>query len=115
MHFLAIAYAEGVGTTKDLPEAARWFERAAALGAVNSQFNLAVLYERGMGVQQSLTTAYKWYAVAASQGDHEAEARVTALASTLRPDDLASAKAAAESFKPEALDPAANLAPKFPL
>ena len=114
MHFLAIAYAEGVGTTKDLPEAARWFERAAALGAVNSQFNLAVLYERGMGVPQSLTTAYKWYAIAASQGDHEAEARVAALASTLRPDDLASAKAAVASFKPEPLDAAANLPPKFP-
>ncbi|HLY04987.1 MAG TPA: TetR family transcriptional regulator [Rhizomicrobium sp.] len=114
MHFLAIAYAEGVGTTKDLPEAARWFERAANLGAVNSQFNLAVLYERGMGVPQSLTTAYKWYAIAAQQGDHESQARVAALASTLKPDDLASAKAAADAFKAQPLDPAANLPPKLP-
>jgi len=114
MHFLAIAYADGVGTTKDLPEAARWFERAARFGAVNSQFNLAVLYERGMGVPQSLTTAYKWYAIAAVQGDREAQARVAALASTLKPVDLASAKSAADTFKPEPLDPAANLPPKFP-
>jgi TPR repeat protein len=114
MHFLAIAYAEGAGTAKDLPEAARWFERSATLGAVNSQFNLAVLYERGMGVPQSLTTAYKWYAIAAAQGDREAQARVTAMASTLKPDDLASAKSAADSFKPEPLDPAANLPPKYP-
>jgi len=114
MHFLAIAYAEGIGTAKNLFEAARWFERSANLGAVNSQFNLAVLYERGMGVQQSLPTAYKWYAIAAAQGDHEAQARVTALASTLNTADLASAKGAAESFKPQPLDPAANLPPKLP-
>jgi TPR repeat protein len=114
MHFLAIAYAEGVGTTKNLPEAARWFEHAATLGAVNSQFNLAVLYERGMGVQQSLTTAYKWYAIAAAQGDHEAQARVTALASTLNPADLAAARSAADSFKPQPIDTAANFPPKPP-
>jgi localization factor PodJL len=114
MHFLAIAYAEGIGTAKNLFEAARWFERSANLGAVNSQFNLAVLYERGMGVQQSLPTAYKWYAIAAAQGDYEAQARVTALASTLNTADLASAKGAAESFKPQPLDPAANLPPKLP-
>lgn len=114
MHFLAISYAEGVGTTKDLPQAARWFERAASLGAVNSAFNVAVLYERGMGVPQSLTTAYKWYAIAAAQGDHESQARVAVLASTLKPDDLASAKAAAETFRPAPLDPAANLPPKLP-
>ena len=114
MHFLAIAYAEGVGTAKNLPEAARWFERSATLGAVNSQFNLAVLYERGMGVPQSLTTAYTWYAVAAGQGDHEAQARIAALESTLKPDDLANAKAAAAAFKPEPVDPAANLPPQPP-
>jgi localization factor PodJL len=115
MHFLAIAYAAGTGTAKNMPEASRWFEHAAMLGAVNSQFNLAVLYERGMGVQQSLPTAYKWYAIAAAQGDHEAEARVTALASTLNPADLAAAKSAAESFKPEALDAAAYFPPKLAL
>lgn len=115
MHFLAIAYAEGVGTTKNLGEAARWFERAANLGAVNSQFNIAVLYERGLGVPQSLTTAYTWYAIAARQGDHESQARVTALASTLKPEDLANAKAAADAFRPQPLDPAANLPPKLPL
>ncbi|HEX3431663.1 MAG TPA: TetR family transcriptional regulator [Rhizomicrobium sp.] len=114
MHFLAIAYAEGVGTAKNLPEAARWFERAAALGAVNSQFNLAVLYERGMGVTQSLPTAYKWYAIAAAQGDREAQARVAALAATLSPADLAGAKSAADAFKPEPLDAAANLPPRLP-
>ena len=67
-----------------------------------------------MGVPQSLTTAYKWYAIAGAQGDREAQARVAALASTLKAADLASAKSAADSFKTEPLDPAANLPPKLP-
>jgi AcrR family transcriptional regulator len=114
MHSLAIAYAEGLGTAKNLPEGVRWFERAATLGAVNSQFNLAVLYERGMGVPQSLTNAYKWYAIAAAQGDHESQARIAALTSALSPGDLADARSAAEAFKPDPVDPAANFMPRLP-
>jgi localization factor PodJL len=67
-----------------------------------------------MGVQQSLPTAYKWYMIAAAQGDREAQARVAALASELKPADLADANRAAQSWQPEPLDSAANLAPKLP-
>ena len=113
MHSLAVAYAQGLGTTKNLTEAARWFERAATLGAVNSQFDLALLYERGMGVPQNLSTAYKWYAIAAAQGDRESQARVAALGSTLLPADLEAAKAGALSFHPEQMDASANVPPKL--
>jgi TPR repeat protein len=111
MHSLATAYAEGWGTAKNLTEAARWFAHAAQLGSMNDQFNLGVLYERGMGVPESLPDAYKWYAIAAAQGDQESQARVAALGPTFTPDDLAAARSAAGSFKPDPLVPAANFPP----
>lgn len=114
MHNLAVAYAEGAGTQKNYTEAARWFGRAATLGLADSQFNLAVLYERGLGVPQSLPQAYKWYAVAATQGDTESKARVVALSSQLTPADLDGAERAAETFKPEPLNRAANVPPETP-
>jgi len=110
MHSFAVANFQGQGRDKNYPEAARWFQRAAELGFVDSQFNLAVLYERGAGVPQSLSGAYQWYAIAAAQGDKEAALRVAALAKELKPADLAAARAAAASFKPAPLDEAANAA-----
>ncbi|MEJ0026729.1 MAG: hypothetical protein WDN01_11940 [Rhizomicrobium sp.] len=111
MHNLAVAYSSGTGTAKNLAEAARWFSKAAALGLADSEFNLAVLYERGMGVPQSLLDAYKWYAIAAASGDAESRSRIDALGSQLSPDDKAAAQKAAEAFRPQPLDPKANVAP----
>jgi localization factor PodJL len=114
MHNLAVAYAEGAGTAKNYNEAARWFGRAAALGLADSQFNLAVLYERGLGVPQSLTEAYKWYAIAATQGDNESKARVGALTTQLSQADHDAAQKAADAFRPEPLNRAANVPPETP-
>jgi TPR repeat protein/AcrR family transcriptional regulator len=111
MHDLAIAYAEGNGGVKNPQEAARWFSRAASYGYVDSQFDLAVLYERGDGVPQSLLDAYKWYAIASMQGDSESANRIEALRTQMSSDDLAVAENAAKSFRPLALDPAANVTP----
>jgi localization factor PodJL len=111
MHNLAVAYAQGTGTTKDLAQASQWFSRAANLGLADSQFNLAVLYERGMGVPQSLPDAFKWYAVAASQGDAESKARIDALSTQLSTPDRIAAQHAADSFKPQPMDRSANIPP----
>jgi TPR repeat protein len=108
---LAVAYAVGRGTKPDMTKAAQWFRSAAQLGSIDAQYNLGVLYERGQGVPQSLNDAYKWYAIAAVSGDKESMARVAALTSQLRPDDLAAAKAAAAAFRVEPLNRAANLLP----
>ncbi|MBS0470802.1 MAG: SEL1-like repeat protein [Proteobacteria bacterium] len=113
MHNLAVAYASGAGVQKNLSEAARWFSKAASLGLSDSQFNLAVLYERGMGVPQSLIDAYKWYAIAAAGGDSESKARIDALATQISPDDKSAAQRAADAFKPQAIDPRANVAPQM--
>jgi localization factor PodJL len=111
MHNLAVAFAEGSGEPKDYAQAAQWFSKAANYGLADSQFNLAVLYERGMGVKQSLVDAYKWYAVAAAQGDTESKARIDALSTQLSPTDRAAAQQAADSFRPQPLNPAANSTP----
>jgi localization factor PodJL len=111
MHNLAVAYAQGAGVAKNFTAAAQWFENAAELGLRDSQFNLAVLYERGLGVPQDLSAAYKWYAIAASQGDSESKARVTALATQLKPEERAAAEHAAATFKPAPLNQTANVAP----
>ena len=108
MHNLAIAYAQGLGTTKDENKAAEWFARAAERGYVDSAFDLAVLYERGEGVQQDLKQALKWYAVAAFTGDSPSQARVDFLRTQLKPDDVKLAMNAAGSFAPLPKVDAAN-------
>jgi localization factor PodJL len=111
MHNLAVAYAEGTNVKKDPAQAALWFTRAANFGLADSEFNLAVLYERGLGVPQSLADAYKWYAIAAAQGDTDSKVRIDALGTQLSADDKAAASKAAASFKPQAVDRAANTPP----
>jgi localization factor PodJL len=63
-------------------------------------------------VPQSLLDAYKWYAIAAAQGDSESKARIEALATQLSADDRAAAQHAADTFKPAAADPRANVPPQ---
>jgi len=112
MHNLAVAYASGPTTKRNMTEAARWFAKAAALGLSDSQFNLAVLYERGEGVPQSLADAYKWYAVAALSGDAEAKARMGVLETQLNDTDRSAAKKSAMSFRAGPLNRSVNVPPE---
>jgi TPR repeat protein/AcrR family transcriptional regulator len=111
MYNLAVANAQGLGGKRDPAQAAHWFWVAAMQGYGDAQYNLAVLYERGQGVPQSLVNAYKWYAIAAKAGDQDSKARVDALKTQLGAGDLESGERAAAGYKPNAMIPAANLAP----
>lgn len=111
MYNLAVANAQGRGTKVDPAQAAHWFWVAAMQGYVDAQYNLAVLYERGQGVPQSLVNGYKWYAIAAAAGDQDSKARIDALKTQLGAADLAAGARAAQSYKPNAQDRAANVAP----
>ncbi len=113
MHNLAVAFASGTGTAKNLAEAARWFSKAAALGLADSEFNLAVLYDRALGVPQRLLDSYKLYAIASASGDTEAKARIDALTTQLSADDRSAAQHAADGFHAGPLDPRANVAPQM--
>ena len=95
-----------------MPDAARWFAKAAALGLSDSEFNLAVLYERGDGVPQSLVDAFKWYSIAAAAGDVESKARVSLLQTQLNDADKAMAAREIEAFHPLTLDHGANVPPE---
>jgi localization factor PodJL len=69
---IAIRYADGVGTSADPKEAAKWLERAAAASLAPAQYRLAAMYERGIGVDKDLSRARFWYAAAAEKGNVKA-------------------------------------------
>ena len=70
---LGLAYAKGLGVTRDYPTARQWFERAAGQGTAKAQYYLGAMYERGLGGPRSYTTALQWYQRAADQGYAPAE------------------------------------------
>lgn len=65
---IGIRYANGIGVTKDLEEAVKWFLKAAEKGNAMSQYNLGNCYRLGRGVKKDETEAVKWYRKAAEKG-----------------------------------------------
>ncbi|THK34948.1 peptidoglycan-binding protein [Ensifer sp. MPMI2T] len=108
IHNLAVMLASGRDGAPDFAEAAKWFEKAADLGVRDSQFNLAVLYARGNGVKQDLEESYKWFSIAARDGDKDAGEKRDEIARAMKPEQLASAMAKADSWKVQPVDAKAN-------
>jgi localization factor PodJL len=108
MHNLAVLYASGAAGAQDYPTAANWFIKAANLGVSDSQFNLAILYARGNGVKQDLQESYKWFAIAAKGGDKDAAQKRDEVANAMKQDELESARAKVDLWKPQPLDAKAN-------
>ncbi len=69
---VGLRFAEGRGVPVDLPEAARWFERAAAKGLAPAQFRYGSLLEKGRGVKKDLAQARRLYLAAAAAGNAKA-------------------------------------------
>jgi localization factor PodJL len=108
MHNLAVLFASGADGTVDSASALRWFQKAADLGVGDSQFNLGVMKGKGQGVEQDLEESYKWLALLAKSGDTEAATKRDEVAQSLRPEQLKSAKAKVELWKPQVADAKAN-------
>ncbi|CAN7629989.1 hypothetical protein LJR009_005647 [Bosea sp. LjRoot9] len=108
MHNLAVLHAEGAAGKPDYATATEWFRKAAELGVRDSQYNLAILLGRGLGAPTDLGQSYLWFSIAAAQGDEDASRKRDEVAQRLSPGDLATAKAAAASWKPKALEATAN-------
>jgi hypothetical protein len=73
-HVMGIKYDKGeCGLAEDQEEAARWYERAAALGHDVAQRCLGDMYVFGDGVDRSYMLASEWLEKAALQGDAEAQ------------------------------------------
>lgn len=66
---IGLRYAEGRGITRDLAQAAAWFERAAQQEHAPAQYRLGALYEKGTGVERDLEKAQSWYQRAAERGN----------------------------------------------
>lgn len=64
--------AEGKGTQQNFEEAAKWYQRSADQGFVQSQYRLGTFYERGLGVKTDPAKAEDWYQRAAEQGNVKA-------------------------------------------
>lgn len=109
MHDLALYYAEGRGDVSvDIKTAAKWFEKAAQRGVVDSQYNLGVLFESGQGLPKDFTQAYVWYGIAANQGDQYAQKQLETLKGNMAVGDVAKAEKRVKGFKPVAIDEPAN-------
>ncbi|HET6378116.1 MAG TPA: tetratricopeptide repeat protein [Methylocella sp.] len=111
MHNLGVLAAEGPDGKPNYASAALWFGKAADFGIRDSQYNVAVLLARGLGVPKDLLKSYTWFAVVAASGDADAARRRDEIAARLTTSELASASAAAASFRPREPDPAVNETP----
>ncbi|MDR3408405.1 MAG: hypothetical protein P4L68_07905 [Methylovirgula sp.] len=101
MHNLAVLAADGGDSGRpDYATAAQWFKRAAEFGVRDSQYNYAVLLARGLGVQQDFVASYVWFAIVAAQGDQDSASKRDDVGARLSPDQLATAKTVAASFRP---------------
>ena len=69
-YLVAFAYQNGVGVSKDLAQAAKWYRKAAESGNRRSMEILGTLYERGLGgLPKDDVQAVNWYRKAAEAGD----------------------------------------------
>ena len=59
---------------QNYPEALYYYEQAATLGDISSQYLLAKMYDDGKGTEQNKRQAANWYTQAAEQGHSQAQA-----------------------------------------
>jgi tol-pal system protein YbgF len=66
---LGLAYAEGLGVTKDNNIALKWIRKSSQQGNPIAQSNLGWFYAAGIGVDKDYNEAHKWFRKGAEQGD----------------------------------------------
>jgi TPR repeat protein len=85
---IAGMYRFGEGRRVDLPNAARWYQRAADLGEAIAQLNLGEMYMLGLGVPRDAARAHLWLTLAARQGRAWARDRRDGLARQMTTEEL---------------------------
>jgi uncharacterized protein len=76
---LALLYAQGLGTQRDLTEAVHWYRKAAEQGNAQAEFALGQMYSRGWGAPRDTADAMRWMQMAndpASDGPPTEWARI---------------------------------------
>jgi TPR repeat protein len=77
---LGVIYTTGsYGQKKNVPEAIKWWTKAAKNNIVDAAFNLAVLYHYGKGIDKDLEKAAEFYDLAHQLGNSNATAELAAL------------------------------------
>ena len=62
-------YAEGRGVEKDMEEALKWYQKAAAQDEPQAQFNLGYMYYNGEVLPLDYPKAVEWFTKSAGQND----------------------------------------------
>ncbi|MBI2780082.1 MAG: DnaJ domain-containing protein [Gammaproteobacteria bacterium] len=94
-----VAYEKGQGVPQDPSQAAQWYRKAAEQGIPDAQYHLGKLYTVGKGVPIDNVEAYAWLSLAAAGNVEAAKPVVDYLASTMTPEQLASAQRRATAFR----------------
>jgi len=71
--YLYFSGASNANIAVDLPEAVKWWEKAAAQNYPKAEFALGTAYANGQGVTMDVTEAVKWWRKAGEQGLLEAQ------------------------------------------
>lgn len=64
-------YHNALGIPQDYQQARYWYEKAAAQGNADAQYNLGVMYEDGIGVPPDWEKALEWYQKACEGGNEK--------------------------------------------
>ena len=79
---VAIAYEDGLGTSKDMKQAFDWYSKAAKQGHEGAQYKMGTFYEQGRVVKKDPKAAMAWYKQAADNGSRQAKKRMNAMAAS---------------------------------
>lgn len=72
--YLGLIYRDGKsGVSKDLTEARRWYERAAAGGDITAMHAVGLMHFNGEGGPKNLTSAAQWFRRAAEMGSSDSQ------------------------------------------
>ena len=94
--YVASAYEEGQGVSKDLGKAFEWYSQAAKNRHSGAQFKLGEFYENGWGVKADKNKALSWYKAAEKNGSRLAKERLKKLDTNKQAELAAKAKKEAE-------------------
>jgi tetratricopeptide (TPR) repeat protein len=61
---------------RDYAQAMQWYQKAAARGNAEAEYNISWLYDNGFGVTANHAEAVRWYRKSAEQGNAQAEYEV---------------------------------------
>ena len=95
VQMVAMIHFQGKGVKRDLPEASKWFAKAAVLGDANAAFSLGLMNDEGQGIPKNAVEAFAWYHVSmALSRDVSATSKYSAaLEKKLTPRQIEAAKA----------------------